>query len=389
MAEARDADRAGRRARDARVHLAGAARRRGRDRGGRRLGGRRDALGGARRTPSVLAGLDARHGARDRGGRAPRSPSCGPTCRKRLLALVDRALALDPARRPVRLRSRRRAARRRDERPRAEAQAAAKRKPPLPQPSLPRAGMRRRSPAGSPPRSPAGRRAALPFYPHGWAARARARGRRRGARSGQRLGLAFALAVPLLPLGNVSLGLAVALRRRRGRWLASAGASRAAGLLFALGPAARAARRRSALVPLATLGVRGARAPRRQSPASRSSQPSLAAGIRHVALPFDRRRRAARARDRRPPSDPLDVAGSLGPRRLRPPGAARSRRPCCALVALALPYARARGRWGAAGLGAAMLALTLLRRLRRRSLPARRRGVGHRRLRRVPACDAV
>ena len=79
----RDADRAGRRAGHARLHRAGAARRRGDDRGRGHVGRRRDALGGARRPASVLAQLAARDGARDRGGRAAARVDCGPTCRSR------------------------------------------------------------------------------------------------------------------------------------------------------------------------------------------------------------------------------------------------------------------------------------------------------------------
>jgi len=84
---------------------------------------------------------------------------------------------------------------------------------------------------------------------------------------------------------------------------------------------------------------------------------ALAAGIRHVALPLvggpaPLGLGIAGARD------PFDVAGSLA----RAAGAHPSLlvETCAlALVALALPHARSRGRWAAAGLGAGMIVLTV------------------------------
>ena len=96
----RDADRAGRRARNARVHLARAARGRRGDAGGRRLGRRRDAVGGACGTASVLARLDARDGARDRGRRAAaRRVPAGPAEALLLRSSTARSRRI-PARRP-------------------------------------------------------------------------------------------------------------------------------------------------------------------------------------------------------------------------------------------------------------------------------------------------
>ena len=89
-----DADGAGRRSRHARVHRAGAARRRGRDGGRRRLGGRRDALGGACGPAPVLADVDAPHGPRDRGRRrsargAPSRPAEADAPARRPCALAQ------------------------------------------------------------------------------------------------------------------------------------------------------------------------------------------------------------------------------------------------------------------------------------------------------------
>ena len=84
---------------------------------------------------------------------------------------------------------------------------------------------------------------------------------------------------------------------------------------------------------------------------------ALAAGIRHVALPLvggpaPLGLGVAGARD------PLRRRGLARPRGGRTPGLLIET--CAlALVALALPHARARGRWAAAGLGAGMIVLTV------------------------------
>src|SRR5919109_1176535 len=86
--------------------------------------------------------------------------------------------------------------------------------------------------------------AVLPFYPGGWwiglallaALLAAVR---------PRIGLAFALAVPLFPLGNLSLGLALLWAGLALGWLALTAREPRSGLLFAAGPL---------LAPLAALG---------------------------------------------------------------------------------------------------------------------------------------
>jgi hypothetical protein len=197
--------------------------------------------------------------------------------------------------------------------------------------------------------------ASLPFYPHGWTV-VLALGAAALTAARPRLGLAAALAVPILPLGNVSLGLAVLYTVLAAGWLVLSWREPRGGLLFALGPV---------LAPLAALGlvplvVSGLRAgPRRAVQAATAVVAAgLVAGVRGAALPFT---------GARPPlglgvagaGDPLDVAGSLA-RALAAHPALLLEAGAFAVVATALPYARARGRWGAAGLGAAMLALTLL-----------------------------
>jgi serine/threonine-protein kinase len=195
---------------------------------------------------------------------------------------------------------------------------------------------------------------ALPFYPHGWpfglafVAAAATLFR-------ERAGIALALAVPVLPLGNISLGLALLYAGLAAGWLLVTWREPRAGLLFVLGPllAPVAA---IGLLPLATARVRAAPL-RALTVLLGVLTAALAAGIRHAALPLvggpaPLGLGLAGARD------PLDVAGSLA----RAAGAqpALLLEACAlALVALALPHARARGRWAAAGLGAGMIVLTV------------------------------
>ncbi|MGH2999052.1 MAG: hypothetical protein ACRDNM_07110, partial [Gaiellaceae bacterium] len=197
--------------------------------------------------------------------------------------------------------------------------------------------------------------ASLPFYPHGWAiglalVAAMLTAFRPVA------GLAFALAVPVLPLGNVSLGLAVVYGVFALAWLVLSWREPRGGLLFALGPLLAPASA-LALVPLAAATLRAA--PRRAAQAGTAViVAAVVAGVRHVALPLV---------GSAPPlgigvagaRDPLDVAGSLARAAAAHPGLLVEAA-VFAAVALALPYAHARGRWGAAGLGAAMLVATIV-----------------------------
>jgi Protein kinase domain len=195
---------------------------------------------------------------------------------------------------------------------------------------------------------------ALPFYPHGWplplALIALAATLLR-----ERAGIALALAVPVLPLGNISLGLALLYSALAACWLLVTWREPRATLLFVIGPL---------LAPIAALGLLPLAATRTRSAPLRALTvaigvltAALAAGIRHVALPLvggpaPLAIGVAGARD------PFDVAGSLA----RAAGAypALLLEMCAlALVALALPHARARGRWAAAGLGAGMIVLTV------------------------------
>jgi hypothetical protein len=192
--------------------------------------------------------------------------------------------------------------------------------------------------------------AELPFFPHGWPV---ALGLLAASVTvvRARLGAAVALAVPVLPLGNLSLGLAVLYAFLAAALLVVSWREPRGALLFALGPLLVPL----GLAPLATAGLR--------APARRATQAALAvvvagivAGVRGTALPLT---------GHAPPlgigvsgsGDPFDVAGSLARALLAQP-ALVVEAVVFAVVAVALPYAR--GRWRAAGLGAGFLAAGVL-----------------------------
>jgi hypothetical protein len=267
-----------------------------------------------------------------------------PDLPKRLLRLVDSALSTNPARRPT-------------ARDLADALRGAVHSDSVPKPAF-------RLPSRVEPGQTltavfaallAGwTSAALPFYPHGWpiglALLAAAATLFR-----ERAGIALALTVPVLPLGNSSLGLALLYTALAAAWLLVTWREPRAALLFVVGPllAPVAA---LGLLPVATAQVRSAPL-RGLAVAIGVLTAALAAGIRQATLPLVGGSAplglgVAGARD------PFDVAGSL----VRAAGAhpALLLETCAlALVALALPHARARGRWAAAGLGAGMIVLTV------------------------------
>jgi hypothetical protein len=292
---------------------------------------------------------------------APRLETLRPDLPKHLLALVDRALAVAPSRRPTAAELagalRGAFAARRAPRPRAAGIG-------LPAIQLPAVGLPaigsgvQASRAGA--ALLAGAFAAwtaaeLPFYPHAWVAvLALAAAALAAARP--RLGVAAALAVPLFPLGNLSLGLAVLYALAALAWLVLSWGEPRSALLFALGPL---------LSPLALLGLVPLAASRLRAGPRRAAQAgaavlaaALVAGVRGAPLPFT---------GAAPPlglglagaTDPLDVAGSLA-RALAAQPALLVEALAFAAIAAALPFAAARGRWGAAAAAAAMLVLTVL-----------------------------
>jgi serine/threonine-protein kinase len=280
-----------------------------------------------------------------------------PDLPKALLAFVDAAVSVDPARRPRAaelaegLRHAYRNRRARD--PKAAARSP-KRPPALVR--TPRLPLSERAPAAALAAVAAGwTAAALPFFPAhlplGLAALAGALALVR-----ERLGLVAALAVPVLPLGNISMGLAILYAAAAVVVLALAWREPRAGLFLALGPL---------LAPFAALGLLPLAAQTLRSPLRRAVATAAAvllaavvAGIRHASLPFT---------DAAAPLG-LGLAGSDSPtavgselwRALTAHPTLAAEALVLGLAAAAIPLARAHGRWGLAALGALVLAATVL-----------------------------
>ena len=276
---------------------------------------------------------------------APRLETVRPDLPKPLLAAVNRALDLDPARRPsaaalaqtVRLAARKRRVRK-------------------------SGGQTLAVPAVVPRLVPAVLAAtvagwsawALPFFPTGWpfglAALAAA-----ASVVNARLGLAFALCVPVLPLGNLAIGASALYVLVALALLAVMWREPERGLLFSLG---------AFLAPIAGLGLFPLAALAVRSPVRRAVQAAAAvlvagvvAGIRGSPLPFD----GVSAPDLgiAASGDPLTVLSALWGALLSSQALAVET-VVLAAVAILLPLARTRGLWAIAGLGAAFLAAALL-----------------------------
>ena len=276
---------------------------------------------------------------------APPLADARPDLPRTLLAAVDGALAADPARRPTAARlaqvlrealeeraRRRPTPRYRFTRPRAESYV-----PPALAALVAGWGA-----------------AALPFYPGGWwpglallaALLAAVR---------PRIGLAFALAVPILPLGNVSLGLALLWTGVAAAWLALSAGEPRTGLLFAVGPL---------LAPLAALGfvpflaAQAVRSPVRRFALAVAAvlAAAVAAGVRGAGLPFAGARvHIALAGSR----SVTAVAGGLVDV-VRAHAGLGLAALVLGIAAALLPTLRSRGPWGIAGVGALLLAPALV-----------------------------
>ena len=264
-----------------------------------------------------------------------------PDLPKRLLAAVSHAVAHDPAKRPPaaalaqELRS---------------ALAGGKRSTKVESVVSTQALVPRLAPAAVAGAATLAGGIALPFYPTGWAPALAAVAAFAAFRS-PRAGLALALAAPVLPLGNHALGLALLFGALALAWLVLSWRDARWGLAFLAGPVLAAAGL-LALLPLAVLGARG--------PVRRAAHvlagvavAAVAAGLRGVELPF--------AESEVPPLDlagaesVVDVARAL--ETAVPTGLVLAA-VALAAIAAALPYARTP--WRLAGVGAAVLAATLL-----------------------------
>jgi hypothetical protein len=249
-----------------------------------------------------------------------------PDLPRPLVALVDRALALEPAKRPAAAQL---AAALRTTRQRREPRRRG-----LPRLAPPAIGSFAPAVAAS---AFAGAAAvALPFYPSGWplglAALAAGITLVR-----ERAGLALALAVPVLPLGNLSAGLAWAYGALALAWLAFAWREPRTGLFFVVGPL---------LGPLALLGLLPLAAQRIGSAARRAAGvfaavafAALVAGIRGSELPLTGERPPALGLHRT--SRPLDAAGAVWRAFASQPGLVFSA-VLLAAAAAALPLVRRR-----------------------------------------------
>ena len=274
-----------------------------------------------------------------------------PDLPKHLLVAVDRALAPDPARRPS-----------------ASALAHELRGGTAGHKRLRRRGPRRPvlrvgaipSPfaAASPARAVSAGAAGLatlvggsvlPFFPVGWTF-ALALAAASLAAFRPRAGLALALAAPIFPLGNLSLGLALLYGALAVGWLALSWRDARTGLAFLAGPLL-APVGLIALVPLAVQPVRGATQRAFQAVAA-VGVAAIAAGMRGAALPFGG---TVPAPDLAGLESPIEAArvllGALPP-------VVGLEALALAAAAVAIPYAT--DLWRIAALGAGLLTATLL-----------------------------
>lgn len=219
-----------------------------------------------------------------------------PDLPRPLIALVDRALSVEPARRPsaARLGDALRATRHRRER----------RERTLPEFSPPAPG-RFASAAAAGVFAAAGA-SALPFYPSGWALGLAALAVTLTLLR-ERAGLALALAVPVLPLGNLSSGLAWAYAALALGWLAFAWNDSRTAFFFVAGPL---------LAPLSLLGLLPLAAQRLHGSFRRAVEvftavlaAAIVAGLRGVSVPLTGK--LAPAIDLNRTRDPLAASGAI------------------------------------------------------------------------------
>jgi hypothetical protein len=283
---------------------------------------------------------------------------------RRLLAAVDSALEVDPARRPTasQLAAELREAfvaapgprRHRKERPRPEARRAT-RPAPRPRVAAPAVPLARRLP----PAALAAVAAAvggslLPFWPPAVLALLSLAAGLAALRA-PRLGLAIALAAPVFPLGNVAQSAALVYGALALAWLAATWRDARAGLLFVLGPVLAPL----GLLPLLPLAVQPARGAWRRGLHAGVGVLTAAAvaGVAGRPLPLTGGTIGdlGVAQSERP----TDVVQALQ-RVLQANAAVATTSLALALVAVLLPRAVVRGPWGIAGLGVLQIGLVLL-----------------------------
>jgi hypothetical protein len=275
---------------------------------------------------------------------APRLAALRPDLPRRLTAAVDAMLAPAPARRPG-----------------AKQAAARLRSAWTDVAERPRATMSRtRLAERAGPAALAGAYAGtavwlLPFFPPGWAFLFAALAAL-AALAVPSAGLGLALAVPILPLGNISLGLAAVYAAFAVGWFVLFGKQPRTALLFLLGPALLPAQG-LLLIPALVRNVRG---PVRRALLAAATVPAavVVAGLTRNPLPFTGER-GPRA---------LGIAGSSDPgEALSVLVAFLTERPAIWIEALVLvaaavaaPHAGRWGLWGVAAWGVALLAAALM-----------------------------
>jgi Protein kinase domain len=193
----------------------------------------------------------------------------------------------------------------------------------------------------------------LPFFPRGWPFVLGVLAGAAALRS-SRTGLALALAAPILPLGNISLGLAIAYGIVASGWFALFAGQATNGLLFLVGPA---------LAPLGSLGLVPLAVQRVEDRVRRAATVAmgvLAAGAFAAfaggVFPLGPRPESVTLGETaRPDTAAGAVAGSL------------TARPAIFIVAavlvaasLTLPLARRNGLWGLAFWGSGFVAAIVL-----------------------------
>jgi Protein kinase domain len=284
-----------------------------------------------------------------------------PELPKRLVAAIERALETDPGRRPSaaalaselrealsqRRRQRTRPVRRQRRYPRPRTALVVK------QHQLPSLGRPRVDHLVPPAIAGAAALAGallLPFYPAHWPL-ALAAATAAIAVVTPRFGLALALAVPILPLGNLALGLALLWSALAAGWLALTWRDTRAALACLAGPL---------LAPLGLIGLVPLAAQAARSHVLRGAQAAaavalaaVAAGARGTELPFGLG-----------PAPEVDLAGVESPLvaaqelLLATPPALALELLVFTAVAVAIPFAR--GPWHGAFLGAGTAAATML-----------------------------
>ena len=264
-----------------------------------------------------------------------------PDLPKRLLAAVARAVAIDPAKRPSAPALAKELRSALTERRRAPKVAVRPVSVPRPAALLPAGLAGGAALAGG---------MALPFYPTGWAPVLALLAGVAALRA-PRAGLALALAVPVLPLGNLALGLALLYACLALGWLVLSWRDARLGLLFLAGPL---------LAPLGLLGLVPLVAAQAKGPVRRAAQAmaavtvaALAAALRGNELPF--------ASGVATWPDPAATESVVGAGRWVAGGVPvplALGAVALAAIAVAIPYARTP--WRIAGLGAGGLGLVVL-----------------------------